>query len=75
LDEPLAWRTPPVLSAPGMTVNCVVPWLAISPVMLAAAPRPMPIVTSTAVTPMIMPSIVRMARILWEKILSRATLK
>src|SRR6185503_20316097 len=43
--------------------------------MLAAAPRPMPIVVKTAATPMIIPSMVKMARNLWVKLLSRATCK
>src|SRR5512137_2530209 len=71
--EPLPPARPPDLYEPGPMVSRLVPWLAMREVMLAAAPRPMPMVVNTAATPMIMPSMVRMARSLWAAMLSKAT--
>src|SRR5690349_14225561 len=44
-------------------------------VISAAAPLPKPVVSRTAVTPMIMPNMVSPARILWAKMLVMATPK
>ncbi|MDX1521932.1 MAG: hypothetical protein R3264_09920 [Anaerolineae bacterium] len=60
--EPLAPLTPPLLLAPGETLNKLVPWLSIRWVMLEAAPRPIPMVIKTAATPIMIPSMVKIAR-------------
>ena len=53
---------PPLAAAPGMTMRLLAPMLAMVFWMTAEAPLPISIMAMTAATPMMMPSVVRPAR-------------
>src|SRR5215216_1023578 len=62
--SPVPLRTPPTFCAPALTKSRLVPILSICACTEADAPWPMLTIAITAETPMMMPSIVRAARIL-----------
>ena len=67
-------RIPPVVKLPGKTVMTFSPRLATWASTCALAPLPMLTIAMTAPTPMIMPSAVRMERILLRRSARKATL-
>ncbi len=61
---PWPWRTPPDMKLPALTLIRLVPADLTCSSIVAWAPRPSATIVITAPTPMIIPSIVRMVRIL-----------
>ena len=70
--EPAATRTPDGAVAPGMTISRLLPSPAIDFCTFSRTPMPIETMAMTAPTPMMMPSIVRMDRILLARRPSRA---
>src|SRR5207302_11300744 len=70
---PVPRLTPPLLTAPGMTMTRLAPRLSICASTAACAPEPIAIEVITAPTPMMMPSIVKMDRVALRRMACRAT--
>src|ERR1041385_4416058 len=71
--SPVPLRTPPTFCAPALTNSRLVPMLSICACTEAEAPWPILTIAITAETPMMMPSIVRAARILLRTRARKAT--
>ncbi len=71
--SPVPLRTPPTFCAPALTKSRLVPMLSICACTEADAPWPMLTIAITAETPMMMPSMVRAARILLRTRARKAT--
>src|SRR5262249_46264278 len=71
--SPVPLRTPPTFCAPALTKSRLVPMLSICACTEADAPWPILTIAITAETPMMMPSMVRAARILLRTRARKAT--
>src|SRR6185295_15421185 len=71
--SPVPLRTPPTFCAPALTKSRLVPMLSICACTEAEAPWPILTIAITAETPMMMPSIVKAARILLRTRARKAT--